>query len=101
MDRSVLKRMLTRFIFAVEPDQLDALRGVFSDAPDALIEHLPKLPVGRCLATGVSETVKHATVMDIRERNTPDGGETPDVFEDLSQRGWSGRKDYDDFIVEE
>jgi hypothetical protein len=39
--------------------------------------------------------------MDIRERNTPDGGETPDVFEDLSQRGWSGRKDYDDFIVEE
>lgn len=101
MDRSVLKRMLTRFIFALEPDQLDALRGVFSDAPDALIEHLPKLPVGRCLTTGVSETVKHATVMDIRERNTPDGGDTPNVFEDLTQRGWPGRKDYDDFIVGE
>lgn len=98
MDRSVLKRMLTRFIFAIEPDQLDALRGVFSDAPDALIDHLPKLPVGRCLTTGVSETVKHATVLDIRERNTPDGGETPNIYDDLSDRGWPGRVDYDDII---
>ena len=98
MDRSVLKRMLTRFIFALEPDQLDSLRGVFSDAPDALIDHLPKLPRGRCLVTGVSETIKHATVMDIRERKTPDGGETPDVFDDLANRGWQRRKDYQEFI---
>ena len=33
VDRSVLKRLLTRFVHSIEPDQLDALRGVFADAP--------------------------------------------------------------------
>lgn len=92
MDRSVLKRLLTRFIFAIEPDQLDALRGVFADAPDTVVQYLPKLPVGTCLITGVSETVKHATVIDIRERETRVGGKTPNVFDDLAERGWNGRR---------
>ena len=96
MDRSVLKRLLTRFIFAIEPDQLDALRGVFADAPDAIIRHLPKLPIGTCLVTGVSETVKHAVVLDIRKRKTRIGGKTPDIFADLADRGWSERKSLDE-----
>lgn len=29
VDRSILKRLLTRFLHSIEPDQLDALRGVF------------------------------------------------------------------------
>ena len=37
VDRSILKRLLTRFLHAIEPDQLDALRGVFSDASSTLI----------------------------------------------------------------
>lgn len=92
MDRPVLKRLLTRFIFAIEPDQLESLRGVFADAPEAVIHHLPKLPVGTCIVTGVSETVKHATVVDIRDRQTRVGGRTPDIFADLAKRGWNGRK---------
>lgn len=100
MDRSVLKRLLTRFIFAIEPDQLDTLRGVFSDAPEAILHHLPKLPVGTCLLTGVSETVKHATVVDIRPRHTPVGGRTPDIFSDLAERGWQGRRSFSDIIKE-
>lgn len=92
MDRAVLKRLLTRFLFAIEPDQLDALKGVFSDAPPAIIRQLPKLRQGTCLVTGVSETVKHATVIDIRSRKTPIGGQTPDIFADLARRGWTSRK---------
>lgn len=92
MDRSVLKRLLTRFIFAIEPDQLESLRGVFADAPEAIVRHLPKLPIGTCVVTGVSETVKHATVVDIRDRVTRIGGQTPDIFADLAARGWKGRK---------
>lgn len=98
MDRSILKRLLTRFIFAIEPDQLDALRGVFSDAPDTVVRHLPKLPVGTCLVTGVSETIKHATLMKIRKRRTRVGGQTPDVFDDLKQRGWPGKKELTDIL---
>jgi len=92
MDRSVLKRLLTRLIFAIEPDQLDALRGVFADAPESIIRHLPKLPIGTCVLTGVSETVKHATVIDVRQRKTRVGGRTDDVFADLAKRGWPGRR---------
>lgn len=94
MDRAVLKRLLTRFLFAIEPDQLDALKGVFSDAPQAIIRQLPKLRLGTCLVTGVSETVKHATVVDIRSRRTPVGGQTPDIFADFAERGWTSRKQW-------
>lgn len=93
LDRSILKRLLTRFIFAIEPDQLDSLRGIFSDAPKAITSALPKLAVGTCLVTGVSETIKHAALIKIRERVTRIGGQTPDVFGDLAAKGWNGRVD--------
>ena len=98
LDRSVLKRLLTRFIFAVEPDQLDSLRGVFSDAPEALTRSLPKLPVGVCVVTGISETVKHAVLVDVRRRKTPVGGATPDIFSELAELGWSSRKSLDELM---
>lgn len=96
MDRAILKRLLTRFLFAIEPDQLDALRGIFSDAPEELVRRLPKLPVGTCAVTGVSETVKHATLVKIRRRRTPVGGATPNIFADLARRGWTGRRSFDE-----
>lgn len=91
VDRSVLKRMLTRFVHTIEQDQLDALRGVFADAPTEMIHALPKLHRGTCVLTGVAETVRHATVVDIRQRITKHGGETPDAFGDLRSRGWPGK----------
>jgi DNA helicase HerA-like ATPase len=92
VDRAILKRLLTRFLHAIEPDQLDALRGVFSDASPELIQQLPKLPIGTCVVTGATETVKHATVIDIRRRHTIHGGQTPDVWTDFAKRGWTGKK---------
>src|SRR5262249_8064451 len=41
VDKAILKRLLTRFLHAIEPDQLDSLRGVFSDASPDLIRTLP------------------------------------------------------------
>lgn len=92
VDRSVLKRLLTRFLHAIEPDQLDALKGVFSDASDELVRQLPKLPQGVCVLTGAFETVRHATVIRIRQRRTLHGGATPDIFADLGKRGWSEKR---------
>jgi hypothetical protein len=92
VDRAVLKRLLTRFVHTIEPDQLDALRGIFADAPPEMIRSLPKLPRGTCVLTGVAETVRHATVVDIRARVTRHGGATPDVFGDLRDRGWPGKR---------
>lgn len=92
VDRPILKRLLTRFLHAIEPDQLDALRGVFSDASEELVNQLPKLPQGVCVLTGAFETVRHATVVQVRKRFTEHGGKTPDVWADLKERGWKGAK---------
>ena len=51
-----------------------------------------KLPRGTCVLTGVAETIRHATVVDIRPRVTSHGGATPDVFADLRTRGWLAKK---------
>ena len=95
VDRSILKRLLTRFLHAIEPDQLDALRGVFSDASEDLIRSLPKLPQGACIVTGAFETVRHATVVKIRERRTTHGGKTPDIWSELEKAGWNGKRRVD------
>lgn len=92
VDRGILKRLLTRFLHAIEPDQLDALRGVFSDASEDLIKQLPKLPQGTCIVTGSYETIRHATVVQVRERLTIHGGQTPDIWSDINDRGWQGKK---------
>jgi DNA helicase HerA-like ATPase len=99
VDRSVLKRMLTRFVHTIEADQLDSLRGVFSDAPPEMIRSLPKLPRGTCVLTGVSETIRHATVLDVRKRVTSHGGATPDVYSDLSDRGWSAKRSLETIVT--
>lgn len=98
VDRAVLKRLLTRFVHTIEPDQLDALRGIFADAPPEMIRALPKLPRGTCVLTGVAETVRHATVVDVRPRVTSHGGATPDVFADLRARGWDSKKPLSDIV---
>ena len=57
-----------------------------------MIRSLPKLPQGTCVLTGVAETVRHATVVNIRRRVTHHGGATPDVWADFRDRGWPGKK---------
>ena len=92
VDKSVLKRLLTRFLHSIEPDQLQSLRGVFSDASEDLIRALPKLPQGVCVVTGAFETVRHAAVLEVRRRRTTHGGATPDIFSDLAERGWPSKR---------
>ncbi|RLF02129.1 MAG: hypothetical protein DRJ59_04415 [Thermoprotei archaeon] len=81
IDRRVIRTTNTRLIFAIEPDQLEALRGVFADAPAEVIRNLPKLERGVCLLTGSRETVRHAVLLRIRRRKTTHGGETPKLIE--------------------
>lgn len=92
VDRAILKRLLTRFLHTIEPDQLDSLKGVFSDAPPEIIHRLPRLPAGTCLLSGVAETVRHATLVDVRRRITKHGGAAPDMFNNIRNLGWHGKK---------
>jgi DNA helicase HerA-like ATPase len=89
IDKRAIRQCNTRLVFALEPDQLDAIRGVRSDASEEMLRALPKMPQGTCLLSGTYESVKHTIPVKIRERETPcsEGGETPDIFEEM-QEDW-------------
>src|SRR6266702_2298768 len=89
IDRKIIRQCNTNFIFALDREQLDALKGVFSDATDDMIDRLPKMAKGTCLLTGSLETVRHAAPIKIRERLTTHGGDAPGVLKEVCEAGWS------------
>ena len=80
LDRSILKRLQTRFVFALERDQLQAIGGIAADLGDKILASISKLPQGVCAVTGTGELVRHGFIMKVRTRRTPVGGSTPKVF---------------------
>lgn len=85
IDKSTIRQCNTRLVFALEPDQLDAIRGVKADATEEMLRALPKMPQGTCLLSGTYESVKHTIPVRIRSRITADseGGATPDIFREM------------------
>ncbi|MFN2453296.1 MAG: ATP-binding protein [Pyrinomonadaceae bacterium] len=85
IDKRAIRQCNTRLVFALEPDQLDAIRGVKADASEEMLRGLPKMPRGTCLLSGTYESVKHTIPVKIRERYTEDseGGATPNIFKEL------------------
>jgi hypothetical protein len=86
IDKRTIRQCNTRLVFALEPDQLDAIRGVRADASEELLRSLPKLPRGTCLLSGTYESVRHAIPIKIRQRETEnsEGGKTPDIFHEMA-----------------
>lgn len=93
IDKRTIRQCNTRLVFALEPDQLDAIRGVKADASEEMLRAMPKMPRGTCVLSGTYESVKHATLVRVRERETEnaDGGKTPDVFREMRERWANGR----------
>jgi DNA helicase HerA-like ATPase len=87
IDKKTIRQCNTRFIFALEPDQLDSLRGIRADATEDMLKRLPKMPRGTCLLSGTYETIKHAIPIKIRSnRKTKPGGQTPNIFQEVSEK---------------
>ena len=85
IDKKTIRQCNTRFIFALEPDQLDSIRGVKADASEDMLRRLPKMPRGSCVLSGTYETIKHAIPIRIRsDRKTKDGGLTPNIFDEVN-----------------
>ena len=86
IDKKTIRQCNTRFIFALEPDQLDSLRGVKADATDEMLTRLPKMPRGSCILSGTYETIKHAIPIRIRsDRKTQPGGEAPEILDEVEE----------------
>jgi DNA helicase HerA-like ATPase len=88
IDKKTIRQCNTRFIFALESDQLDSLRGIKADATEDMLRRLPKMPRGTCLLSGTYETIKHAIPIKIRsDRKTRLGGTAPDIFVEIKSYG--------------
>lgn len=88
IDKKAIRQCNTRLLFAIEPDQLQAIQGIKSDATREMIDRLPKAPVGTCILTGTYETIKHAIPVKIRLMEHPeaDAGEAPDIFSEIGNK---------------
>jgi hypothetical protein len=88
IDKRAIRQCNTRMVFALEADQLEAIRGVKSDASEETLRALPKMPRGTCLLSGTYESIKHAIPVKIRPRHTQDseGGKTPDIFKEMTDK---------------
>lgn len=87
IDKKTIRQCNTRFIFALEPDQLDSIRGVRADASEEMLQRLPKMPRGTCILSGTYETIRHALPVRIRsDRKTPAGGTAPDIFKEVREK---------------
>ena len=87
IDKRAIRQCNTRLVFALEPDQLEAIRGVKADASEEMLRALPKMPRGTFLLAGTYESIKHTIPVMIRDRNTLDseGGKTPDIFKEMQE----------------
>jgi DNA helicase HerA-like ATPase len=87
IDKRAIRQCNTRLVFALEPDQLESIRGVKADASEEMLRALPKMPRGTCLLSGTYESVKHTIPVKIRTRHTEDseGGKTPDIFKEMDE----------------
>ena len=92
LDGSVLKRLQTRFVFALEKDQLRSIGGVVADLNEDILNQLPKLPRGVCAVSGTSEIVRHGFLLQVKTRTTPLGGRTPPVFEGRKKKPIGAKK---------
>ena len=80
LDKRVAKITNTRFIFAIEPSELSSIYGFLADAPQELIQNIPRMRTGTCLLVGNRETVRHATLFEVGKRETTHGGDTPPMI---------------------
>jgi len=84
IDKKTIRQCNTRFIFALEADQLQSLQGIKADTTEEMLQRLPKMPRGTCILSGTYETIKHAIPIKIRsKRKTRPGGAAPDIFKEV------------------
>jgi DNA helicase HerA-like ATPase len=88
IDKRAIRQCNTRMVFALEPDQLEAIRGVKADASEEMLRALPKMPRGTCVLSGTYESIKHAIPIRVRKRKHKDseGGQAPPIFEEMVDR---------------
>jgi len=80
VDVELIRLPATRVVFALDTDQLGAIRGMLMDLPEELKAMLPKLERGTAVISGTADVVRHTVYVRIdSKRRTTHGGVTPSL----------------------
>lgn len=86
LDDVALRTANTHIVMALDSSEMSAVKGLFGDLSDDTLARVPKLEKGRAMVASARDLMRHTVPVDIRERDTREGADTPDLV-DLS-REW-------------
>jgi len=90
MDRQVFLTCNTRWVFALDTDDLRLVSGTMGDMPDEVLKRIPKMGKGTAIVSSGIDIMRHAAVTKIRERRSPEGAPTPNLAKEV--RKWRQQK---------
>lgn len=85
IDRQILLLLNTRVLFALDGEDLRVMSGFLADAPGELIDRIPTLRQGTAAVVSGSDILRHTVFVRFRRRRTTDGGETPNLAEEVQK----------------
>lgn len=85
MDRQVLLTCNTRFVFALDRDDLRVVGGTMGDLPEETLGRIPKMAKGSTVVSSGMDIMRHPATVRIRQRRTPEGAPTPNLAEEVKK----------------
>lgn len=79
LDDVALRTANTHIVLALDSDEMSDVRGLFGDVSEETLNRIPKLEKGRAMIASARDLMRHTVPVDIRERRTSEGAETPDL----------------------
>jgi len=82
VDVELIRLPAIRVVFALDVDQIGAIKGMLMDLPEELKAKLPKLECGTAFISGTADVVRHTVYVRIdSNRKTTHGGVTPSLID--------------------
>jgi len=95
LDDKTLRTCNTYVVMALAEGEVRRVKGLLADLTEKSLQQIPDMEIGRAFIGSARDIMLHTVPVDIRDRDTPDGAETPDlatsVREYRDERG--GEKD--------
>lgn len=81
LDDVALRTANTHIVLALDSEEMSAVRGLFGDVSRDTLDRIPKLEKGRAMVASARDLMRHTIPVNIRDRRTPEGAETPDLVD--------------------
>lgn len=100
LDDVALRTANTHIVLALDSDEMSDVRGLFGDLSKETLDRIPKLEKGNAMIASARDLMRHTVPVDIRQRRTPDGAETPDLVTRSQKWKESYREEVDTGVQE-